>query len=171
MKYKQKLHELEIKLNSKTNGFVLFKEALGPSVPGSEMKRSDAGLEADTNIMPPTEHEFDENLDFPNRIAPKDHDSINGLGLADNNIGSPTEHEFDEGLNLTKKKTFKPGDKVIVANIPENIFSSTENGRTGVVGVNGTFFEKGWDELATEVIFPHKKTIDKTISLRIPKSL
>lgn len=62
--YKQKLREIELKLNPKTSGFLLFKEAIGPAEVGPMMSRGDAGIEATTNILPPKEDEFQEGLNL-----------------------------------------------------------------------------------------------------------
>jgi hypothetical protein len=65
--YKEKLRDLEIKLNSKTNGFDLFKESYSIPAPGSSY--GDAGLEAGTNILPPpAEDEIDEGLNLVKKV-------------------------------------------------------------------------------------------------------
>jgi len=162
---KTKLREIERKLNPKTNGFTLFKEALGPSVPGAEMRRGDTGLEAETNIMPPTEHEFDEEVVLT-RMPSKNHDTVNGLGGNYDNIDPPTEHEFDEGLNLIKKRNFEVGDTVKIVNY-ENPHYKFLNGKTGRIirkyidGKISVFFK----DLGREYVMPGPSVLLYTNSL------
>jgi len=71
---KSKLQEIELKLNPKTNGFLLFKENVGAV--GWGMRTADQGLEAETNILPPKENEFQEGLNMPKKRPFKTGDSV-----------------------------------------------------------------------------------------------
>lgn len=130
--YRNKLEELEHKLNPKTNGFALFKEIAGAAV-GWGMRTADQGLEAIDNIRPPTENEFDEEFELGIKSSIKNHDTINGLGNAFNNIAPPKEIDVLEGLNIPKQRSFEKGDKVRVVDIPEGAAASWLNGAIGII--------------------------------------
>ncbi len=148
---KTKLREIEIKLNPKTNGFELFKENFGVPTNGSTF--GDSGLEAETNILPPKgEDDIDEEIKFPMRSFPKDHDTVNGLGGIVDNIAPPTEHEFDEGLNLVKKIPLQKGDKVIVKDIPRGVAMNWLNDETGEL-VTDRRYNEDWKIDVGEVVF------------------
>ena len=110
MSIKNKLREIELKLNPKTNGFYLFKEEAGRTYsPGTY---GDAGLEAEDNIL---ETEVDEGLvnvkskknrieyigDFPNGVWTKHEYDENGNEIyTENSNGKWDKLKYDENGNV-----------------------------------------------------------------------
>ena len=82
---KKKIENIERKLNSKTNGFILFKEGFNTSVPIPGMTYGNAGLEAETNIRPPKENEFQEDLNLQKKKHFKFGDKVTINGIPENN--------------------------------------------------------------------------------------